>query len=237
MDLDSKKILVVDDEPALAELIGFEFELNGAKVFTAESFEQAVKIIKSKQPDIIISDMRMPGKNGLDLLKHVREQGAALPVIMMTGYSDVDSMESFHLGADDIFTKPVERKKLYSSAKLLCDLNHSYLNVENLPAPEQVIDINVRDILDTNKEDGVRWGNVGLFVKTELTFPCLDAIIQLNVKSDQGTLTLIGRVRFTRYDQISGVGLELIHLSGDQAPEVNKLLKQRTFHSGIPKEI
>ena len=74
MDLDSKKILVVDDEPALAELIGFEFELNGAKVFTAESFEQAVKLINSKKPDVIIPDMRMPGKNGLDLLKHVREQ-------------------------------------------------------------------------------------------------------------------------------------------------------------------
>ena len=121
---------------------------------------------------------------------------------MMTGYSDVDSMESFHLGADDIFTKPVERKKLYASTKILCDSNHSYLTVENLPAPEQVIDINVNNILDTNNNDVIRWGNVGLFVQTELNFPCLDSIVQLNVKSDQGTLSLVGRVRFTRYDQV-----------------------------------
>ena len=68
-----------------------------------------------------------------------------------------------------IFLLTSGEKETLSSAKLLCDLNHSYLNVENLPAPEQVIDIKCKDIL-TQIKGWIRWGNVGLFVKTELIF-------------------------------------------------------------------
>ncbi|MFO7653912.1 MAG: sigma-54 dependent transcriptional regulator [Candidatus Krumholzibacteriia bacterium] len=103
----SKKILVVDDEAtirmSLVEALGAE----GYEVVAAESGEEALARAHGEAFDLLVTDLRLPGVSGLDILKALRNQGKTTPVIMMTAYGDVDTaVAAMRFGAYDFIPKP-----------------------------------------------------------------------------------------------------------------------------------
>src|SRR5690606_8059363 len=105
--LKEKTLLVVDDEADLREIISMELEYFGATVYQAESVSKALEVLNNHSIDLIISDIRMPGSTGVDLLKTVREQNVSLPaIILITGFADLDISEAFALGAEALVHKP-----------------------------------------------------------------------------------------------------------------------------------
>jgi two-component system NtrC family response regulator len=109
-------ILVVDDEPnyqiILAELLRDE----GFEVFTANNGLEALPIVKQTDLDLIISDMRMPGMDGIQLLAQVKEFNRDLPVILITAYADVEkAVEAMHLGAFTYLAKPFSNDALLAN--------------------------------------------------------------------------------------------------------------------------
>lgn len=103
------RILVVDDEPDLREVLCDEFALAGANVSTAENGRKALEMLEQMSFDAVVSDIRMPGGNGVELLENIRKKNPAKPtVILMTGYADLSLEEALHKGADAMFNKPCD---------------------------------------------------------------------------------------------------------------------------------
>ncbi|MBF0122825.1 MAG: response regulator [Candidatus Omnitrophica bacterium] len=105
-------VLLVDDEEAIRESLGELLEACGFQVCTASSVDNAIKLLE-KQDDVeaIVSDMKMPGKTGLDMLHYLNDQGRKIPVIFLTGYGTLETcQEAVRAGAFDYILKPIDDK-------------------------------------------------------------------------------------------------------------------------------
>jgi two-component system response regulator PilR (NtrC family) len=108
-----EKILVVDDEASMRKMLEILFTGAGYQVQCAESAESALKAMSGSPFDLILSDIRMPGLSGLDLLKRLREEDSETDVILMTAYASTESaIEALKLGAFDYITKPFQVEEL-----------------------------------------------------------------------------------------------------------------------------
>jgi DNA-binding NtrC family response regulator len=107
------RILVVDDEINIRDALAALLEDDGHRVNAAASSEQAMEFLREDQFDVVISDLRMNGGSGLDLLRWIRESCTATEVIILTAYGTVEgAVEAMKLGAYDYVAKPVDRERL-----------------------------------------------------------------------------------------------------------------------------
>jgi len=105
-----KQILVVDDEPNLRRVLSAQLERDGYDVHTAEDGEQALSILREHHLDLVITDLRMPKIDGMDLLRRVVALDDELPVVMLTAHGTVDNaVEALKTGAFDYITKPFDQ--------------------------------------------------------------------------------------------------------------------------------
>jgi len=117
-----KRILVVDDEEHIVELIKFNLEKNGYGVITADNGRDAFIIAKEQQPDLILLDLMLPGMDGLDVCKEIRRDSAisTMPIIMITAKGEeLDKILGLELGADDYITKPFSVRELIARVKAI----------------------------------------------------------------------------------------------------------------------
>ncbi len=114
------RLLIVDDEPDLRELLSTILEHDGALVSTARSAAEALAMLQVNPPDILISDIAMPGESGYDLLVKLRdterEQGRPhLPAIALSAYArEEDRKRAIEIGFDAHVAKPVDSESLIS---------------------------------------------------------------------------------------------------------------------------
>jgi two-component system response regulator HydG len=109
----SATILAVDDSPDTLELIRRNLELGGNKVFTAGSVQQALDIIESVEPDIVITDWKMPINDGMDLVKYIHSQYPGPGILMITGYASIESaIQAVKSGVDEYLPKPFTAEEL-----------------------------------------------------------------------------------------------------------------------------
>ena len=109
----SHTVLVVDDEPRFVDLYARTLGEAGLDVRTANSAEEALVLLGQGLPDLVISDVRMPGASGLDLLRMARQQAPDLPFLLVTAFADVrDAVTALKLGAVDYLAKPVDLDEL-----------------------------------------------------------------------------------------------------------------------------
>lgn len=116
------KILLVDDEPDILELVGFHLRKEGYTVFTASGGKEGVEIARKEQPALIILDVMMPDMDGMETCEKIRQipQLKDTLVTFLTALAeDYSMMAGFDAGADDYITKPVKPKVLVSKIKAL----------------------------------------------------------------------------------------------------------------------
>lgn len=107
------KMLIVDDEIDVCDFVKNFFEERNYTVFTALGGEEALRIIKTQKPDIILLDIKMKKMDGIETLKRIREIDKNVNVIMVTAVEDRDKMDAAHkLGARDYITKPLVLEEL-----------------------------------------------------------------------------------------------------------------------------
>ena len=105
-------ILVVDDEPPIVRLVRAKLSSDGYAVITASGGEAALRNLDDERPDLIVLDLMMPGMDGFETLRRVR-QDSQIPVIMLTARaSDADKLKGLQSGADDYMTKPFNPDEL-----------------------------------------------------------------------------------------------------------------------------
>ena len=102
-------VLLIDDEEQFLTVLGERLETRGLKVNTVTSGEDALTLIDDKNYDAIILDLAMPGIDGIETLKLLKEKNPDLEIIMLTGHATVQKgIEAMKLGAEDFLEKPVE---------------------------------------------------------------------------------------------------------------------------------
>jgi two-component system alkaline phosphatase synthesis response regulator PhoP len=117
-----KKILIVEDEPDIAQLVKLYLEKDGFHTNVARSGVEALTLIKAGSPDLVILDLMLPEMDGIEVCKKIRNapDTALLPVIMLTAKSEEsDTIVGLELGADDYVTKPFSPKALAARVKAL----------------------------------------------------------------------------------------------------------------------
>lgn len=116
--MSNKSILLVDDEEIILTSIGWVLEKDNFKVTTATNGQEAINNLQARQYDLVITDLMMPGIDGITVLKQAKDLYPDIGVIILTGYGDVSSaVKTLKLGADDYLQKPCDNNELIYKAK------------------------------------------------------------------------------------------------------------------------
>jgi two-component system response regulator PilR (NtrC family) len=176
-------ILIVDDEQSYRQLLSLVFEGDGHIIRTASNGREAVGMLKSEPADLIISDVRMPDMDGIEMLSIVRESYPDLGVILMTAFASVETArEAFKLGADDFIQKPFDVEEL----KLI---------VKKTLEKQALIDEN-RAFKRAQRERGSVKNIIGNSAKMQAIFQMIETVAEV-----QSTILITGE---------SGTGKELV---------------------------
>lgn len=123
-------VLVVDDEPAMRDVIASDLDERGFATVQAASGVEALEKLKSSAFDVVVSDLAMPGLDGLGLLAAMREQDYVQPFIILTGYGDKEaSIRALRLGAFDFIEKPVSIARLASIVQEASDYHAAQIEM------------------------------------------------------------------------------------------------------------
>jgi len=135
------KILLVDDEPDILEIVGYNLSSEGYQVITAENGHEAVKKAKKERPQLIILDVMMPEMDGIEACEQIRKNpdlSETIITFLTARGEDYSQVAGFDAGADDYITKPIKPKVLVSKVKALLrrlkeeDASESVLKIGNL---------------------------------------------------------------------------------------------------------
>ncbi len=122
MTADTICVLLVDDEAAFRDTISRRLEKRGMTVIQAAGGEQCLEIMETESPEVVVSDVKMPGMGGLELLQRLKEDHPDIEVILLTGHaSTADGVSGIKAGAFDYLTKPVEFEHLLSKVRQAAD--------------------------------------------------------------------------------------------------------------------
>lgn len=142
------KILLVDDEPDILEIVGYNLKNEGFKIFTAKNGLEAVEIAKKEIPHLIILDIMMPKMDGIEACEKIRAS-KGLENVLITFFTargeDYSQVAGFNVGADDYITKPIKPKVLISKIKALL----RRVNMNKVTSSEKV---NVGEIIIDREE-------------------------------------------------------------------------------------
>ena len=156
-----KKILIADDEPDILEILQFNLAAEGFEVFTAKNGDEAIIKATAASPDLIILDIMMPGKNGIDVCKHLRAipQFSNTLIIFLTAINnDLSEVKGLESGADDYLNKPIRPKVLLSKVNALfrriVKTEDDVLQIGNLQIDREKYNVRLHneDILLARKE-------------------------------------------------------------------------------------
>ncbi|UCG23630.1 MAG: response regulator, partial [Chloroflexota bacterium] len=107
-----QKVLVVEDEPVLLETLDYNLSREGYEVSQATTGRQAIEIARSEQPDLVVLDVMLPGLDGFEVCRILRQE-TNVPILMLTARDEVvDKVVGLEMGADDYMTKPFSMREL-----------------------------------------------------------------------------------------------------------------------------
>lgn len=111
---------MVEDEPSIVTLLTYNLEQAGFQVLTAEDGNQGLKLALEEKPDFIILDIMLPGMDGIEICKKLRQEKVKTPILMLTARDDeLDKVLGLELGADDYMTKPFSPRELVARIKAI----------------------------------------------------------------------------------------------------------------------
>ncbi|WP_153721447.1 response regulator transcription factor [Sporosarcina cascadiensis] len=115
-----KKILVVEDEQSIVTLLQYNLEQAGYQVYVARDGNTAVSMTLSEKPDLLLLDIMLPGMDGMDVCKTLRQEKVHTPILMLTAKGDeFDKVLGLELGADDYLTKPFSPREVMARVKAI----------------------------------------------------------------------------------------------------------------------
>jgi DNA-binding response OmpR family regulator len=207
MEIENKKILIVEDEVSIAELERDYLEISGYEVELVHSGQKAVTMIRSNPYDLIILDLMLPEIDGFSIIKAVRND-VDVPILMVTAKKeDIDKIRGLGLGADDFITKPFSPSELVARVKAHLAryerLTHGGVKKKEVTIRNLTIQLDARRVLVNNKEVNLTTKEYDILVffanNPDQVFSkeiILDRIWGLDSYVDTATVTVhIGKLR------------------------------------------
>ncbi|MBF0569430.1 MAG: response regulator [Candidatus Omnitrophica bacterium] len=144
------EILIVDDEPRLLRVLRLGLPEHGFNVLTAANGQEALKILFDKHIDIVVTDMRMPVMDGVELIYEMERLGIRLPIVVTTAHADVDTaVKTLKHGACDYIRKPFSVEELVQSVKNAMQK----MSTETKPA---AVDFDLQSQMDAKEKEAIR---------------------------------------------------------------------------------
>ena len=159
------KILVVEDEPALVDTLDYSLRRQGYAVVTAGDGRKAIELARSEHPDLIVLDIMLPGLDGFEVCRILRQE-TSVPILMLTARSEeVDKVVGLEVGADDYLTKPFSMRELMARVKALLRrvrLDREEIEVAQSPSSDFVVERMVFDnlVIDLSRREVLCNGRV-----------------------------------------------------------------------------
>ena len=142
-----QKILIIEDEPNIRELVLYNLSQNGYESLEAEDGLQGIAMARSENPDLILLDIMLPGKNGYDICKELRAEGSKIPIIMLTAKNDeIDKVLGLEFGADDYISKPFGIRELMARVKAVLRRYENNTEQEGIRIGDLVIDTDSHEV-------------------------------------------------------------------------------------------
>jgi len=134
-------IAVIEDEELIRKSVAMNLELEGFEVVTAPDGEEGIQLVNDRKPDLIIMDVMMPRKDGLQTTRELRTSGISTPLILLTARSsEVDKVLGLDLGADDYLAKPFGMLELLARVKALLRRVQRVTSVDEIRFSDVVVD-------------------------------------------------------------------------------------------------
>jgi CheY-like chemotaxis protein len=245
--LAGKNVLVVDDEEALREILRDELENLGALVVEAENGLVALEKLKSQQFDAIVSDIRMPKCDGVELLDRVRGLYPTLPIMLfVTGFSDLSIEDAYNKGAAALFSKPFDVNAIAQSIQRLCT-DQSTRWTRSTPRIEVAVRIQIKvpGIAQAIEAHLINIGQGGMFVRLEQDIPSVTKVIDFLIQgSSEGFPNKLEGQAVIRWNRTAlgpkgepmGFGAEFTNLSTETSEFVIEYLAKNHPIAYIPKK-
>ncbi|HCM40999.1 MAG: hypothetical protein A2Z97_15040 [Bdellovibrionales bacterium GWB1_52_6] len=230
--LEGKTILVVDDEPLIRELICEALSARGSKSLAAANGTEGFELFLKSSPEVIISDVRMSGGDGTELLRKVRERTSESVFSLISGFADVTTESLYDMGADAIFPKPFSMRKVISTiANLLLPQAERWSAVEQMEPQTLAF-----------QKTAIDWrcvGRGGIFVPG-IVEATVDEVVRLELHLSDPSIRLSGTgvVRWVRprADILpKGMGVEILTLEEPGRSELIRKIQENQPLAFIPQ--
>lgn len=242
-----KTVLIVEDEEELREPLALEFESLGSRVFQASNGVQGYDIITKQDIDVVISDIRMPGGDGIEMLSKIKALPRPAPVVMLiTGFSDVSLEETYARGAEAILAKPFDLDEIESTVERLLTPPAQRWAAASAP-PERIKRHLERtcESLEAAARDGIlSLGKGGFFLGRPMPHErtSVGNLVSFHITFEQGEVLLVegtGVLRWVRPqdrdDLQSGCGIEFCSLTPNARDAVLRLVERLPSPSYLPR--
>ena len=235
MQLKDATLLVVDDEPYYCEIAKDWFEREGCRVLIAENGVAALNLLEKEKVDAIITDIRMPKMDGVELVRRLKASGSYTPTaVALTGFSDVSARDAYDLGIEAQLSKPVSRKVLIAAVHAaLTDRGELWSNPSFASKAPRITAI--FDSLQSAREKReIAFGRGGFCLRSELTISD-DTRVEflLSFESERQRLQGDGTVRWTSVEEQT-IGVEISSIQ-EGLDWITHLAKQNSSVSFIPR--
>lgn len=232
-----KTILIVDDEEDLRDALAFDFKRQGYNILQAENGKVAYEIVSSQPVTVVLSDVRMAGGDGVELLKNIKSTHPHIPVVLSTGFAEIGVDEAYALGAVAVILKPFERKVLKETISKIV-VNFSDRVLENSEKNEEA---NLEIVLEEkNQEINLEFGSIGISFWWDSGKIKEKNILKIHLKNSQfQDVILWGCVRYASGEnqerKKQRIGLEITHAEGGGAQKFANWVQSSNFISSIPR--
>ncbi len=142
-----RRILVIDDEKPTLSMFSLYLEAYGFEVLLADSGEAGLELFEEKRPPIVLTDIKMPGMDGLEVLRRIKNIDPDVEVIVITGHGDIDlALKALNLNATDFIDKPIRQEALESALRRAQERLDSLLDKEEEASVKRIGDAAVLSI-------------------------------------------------------------------------------------------
>jgi CheY-like chemotaxis protein len=230
------KILIVDDEPMLLEAVADLFKLFQFQVHQASSGNQAWELLKDNAYDLVLSDVRMPDGDGIELTHKIKARNPTSPsVIFMSGFSDLLNEEIYHIGVEGKFKKPFDFDAVRGAIELsLMAPEHRW--AQPFQPGKEVIKIEkvAESIEELEEQKSVVFGRGGFFISHAFAAPEKGSTVLFSIEvkgADPVQFRGAGYIRWNQNHGKSnvppGLGIEIVKMHSDDAKNYQRLFGQR----------
>jgi two-component system response regulator (stage 0 sporulation protein F) len=241
--LANKKVLIAEDEIALREILAEMLSDEGAITYQAGNAVEACKLASEHLVDAVLSDVRMSGGDGIELLEKLRSiNPTSPPLIFMTGYSDLQIQDAYSKGAEGVVAKPFKidgiKKKIL---EVMLPQNQRYLKKSDKPFNVQITE-KFKSLEDVAQQGKMKLGRGGFFINGNLGAKVGD-LLQFNIMFEKGTPSLLqgeGIVRWVISSRVIekelNYGVEFSYFSEECGWTLIPLIESLKDIPFIPKE-